>query len=64
MKQNTVNFKPQGFVAKGSICLINNILNYYVFNFKRKSNSNQNYRKIAFVNYNSYRLVFIQFPAP
>ena len=64
MKQNTVNFKRQGFLAKGSIYLINNIFNYYAFNLKRKSNSNQNYRKIASVDYNRCRLVFMYFPTP
>ena len=45
MKQKTVNFKRKGFLAKGPIYLINDILNYYAFNLNRKSNSNQNYRK-------------------
>ena len=46
MKQNTVNFKGQGFLAKGSIYLTNNIFNYCAFNLKRKLNSNQNCRKV------------------
>jgi hypothetical protein len=59
MVQNTVNFEPQGFLAKESICLINNIFNYYALIIKRKSNSNQNYRKTVSVDYNRCRLVFM-----
>ena len=36
-KKKTVNFKRQGFLAKGSIYLTNNIFNYYAFNLERKS---------------------------
>jgi len=36
MKQNTVNFKRQGFLAKGSINSTSNIFNCYAFNLKRK----------------------------
>ena len=38
MNQNTVNFKRQGFLAKGPVYFINKIFNYYAFNLKRKSN--------------------------
>ena len=48
MKQNTVNFKRQGFLVKGSIYMTDNIFDYYVFNLKRKWNSNQNYRKMYY----------------
>ena len=49
MKQNTVTFKRQGLLVKGSIYFINNIINYYTFNFKRKSNSHQNYKAIYYL---------------
>ena len=56
MKQNTVNFKRQGFLVKGSIYFIDNIFNYYAFSLKRKSNSHQNYRTIYYFHYNRCRL--------
>ena len=46
MNQNATSFKQQGFLAKALIYIIKNIFNCYVFNLKRKSNSNQNYRKV------------------
>ena len=46
MKQNMMDFKRIEFLPMGSIYLINNIFNYCALNLKRKSNSNQNYRKI------------------
>jgi hypothetical protein len=65
MKQNKVNIKRRGFLAKESIYLINSIFNYYVFNLERKSSSKQiTERFIASIGYNRCILFFLQFPTP
>ena len=60
MKQNTVNFKQQGFLAKGSMFLIT----MHLILKENQTQTKITERYIALVGYNRYRLVFMQFPTP
>ena len=59
MKQNRVNLKRQGFLAKGSIYLTHNKFNYYAFNLKENQTDIKE-RFIGSVDYNRCRLVLMQ----
>ena len=62
LKQNAVNFKREGFLAKMSIYLINNIIIMHLILKENLTKITE--RLIPLVDHNRCRLVFVQFPMP